>query len=172
MGIKRFLYSLLVAFIILSFLSSQSYALISLEDEEIIGKRLLVEMRKQVEFIQDDFANQYIDRLGHYLIRPLQTKAFPFHFYLIKKNIINAFAAPGGHIYIFSGLINLTDNVDELAAVVCHEIGHVSARHLAQRLEKSSKLGYLTLAAMLMGAILGGGAAGGLAAGSMAASAQ
>lgn len=172
MDTRKSLFRIATLIFAICYFSSQSYALISLEDEEEIGKRLVVQMQRQVGFIQDDFATQYIDKLGHYLTRPLQTRPFPFHFYVIKENTINAFAAPGGYVFLFSGLINMTDDVDELASVICHEIGHVTARHIAQKIEKSKKLGYLTLAALLMGAIIGGKAAEGLMAGSMAASAQ
>ena len=172
MVIKKILIKLFVFFIITCFFSSQCYAIISLEDEEIIGDRIYTQVKKEGILIQDDFVSKYIDELGHYLIKPLKTKPFPFHFSVINKNIINAFASPGGYIYIFAGLINLTDNVDELAAVICHEIGHVSARHIAQKVEQSKKLGYLTLAALLAGVLLGGQAASGIAAVSMGASAQ
>ncbi len=172
MAIKKLLKKLSVLFVLLCFFSSQCYAFISLEDEEIIGERIYLQVKKQGILIQDDFVSKYIDQLGHYLIRPLQTKPFPFHFSVINKNVINAFASPGGYIYIFAGLINLTDNVDELAAVMCHEIGHVSARHIAKKIEQSEKLSYLTLAALLAGVLVGGRAASGIAAISMGASAQ
>ena len=172
MYIKKILMKLFVLFIGLCFFSSQSYAIISLEDEEIIGDRIYSQVKREGILIHDNFVNTYIDELGHYLIKPLKIKPFPFHFSVINKNVINAFATPGGYIYIFAGLINLTDNVDELAAVMCHEIGHVSARHIAQKVEQSKRLSYLTLASLLAGVLLGGQAASGIAAVSMGASAQ
>ena len=86
--------------------------------------------------IEDDFAVQYINELGQYLLRPIETQFFPFRFYILKEYTMNAFAAPGGHLFFFSGLIEMTEEVDELAAVVCHEIGHITARHLAHRIEQ------------------------------------
>jgi len=170
--LKRFFLKACSIFIIICFFSSQSYALISLEDEETIGRRIFLQVKRQGILLQDDFANKYIDSLGHYLIRPLKTKPFPFHFSIINKNIINAFASPGGYIYIYAGLINNTDNVDELAAVICHEIGHVSARHIAHKIEYSRKLGYLSLIALLAGVLVGGVASSIATATSMAGSAQ
>lgn len=169
---RKFIFNAFVSLTIICFFSTQIYALISLEDEEIIGARLYLQIKKEGILIEDDFASRYIDQLGHYLIRPLKTKPFEFHFYIINKDVINAFASPGGYIYIFSGLINMTDSADELAAVICHEIGHISARHIAQKIEHSKKLGYLTLAALLASTLIGGQAASGIATASLGASAQ
>lgn len=145
---------------------------LSVEDERQMGEEFLRQVGGQFEMLQDAYANQYINDLGHYLIAPLEVKNFPFHFYIIKDNTLNAFAAPAGHIFIFSGLIEVLEDVDELAAVICHEIGHVSARHLAHRIEQSKKIGLATLAGALAGVLLGGEAAGALITGSMAAGMQ
>ncbi len=169
---KILFYRILSIFLIFSIFSSQTHAILTLREEEIIGKRFLIEVKRKFEFIKDDFANHYIEELGNYLLRAVKTKPFSFHFYIINKDIINAFAAPGGNIFIFAGLIDLTESADELAAVISHEIGHVTARHLAYRLEKSKKLGILTVAGMLMGALVGGPAGSAIISGSMAASAQ
>ena len=150
---------------------SKAFAL-SVEDERILGQKFLINMRKYFDFVEDDFANEYINDLGHYLIRPLETKHFPFRFYIIKDNTLNAFAAPGGHIFIYSGLIEVMHEIDELAAVICHEIGHVSARHLSHRIEQSKMIGLATMAGMLAGIFIGGKAAGALMASSVAAGAQ
>lgn len=145
---------------------------LSVEDERKMGEEFLRQVGGQFEMVQDAFANQYINDLGHYLIAPLEEKNFPFHFYIIKDNTLNAFAAPAGHIFMFSGLIEVLEDVDELAAVICHEIGHVSARHLAKRIEQNKKIGLATLAGALAGVLVGGEAAGALITGSMAAGMQ
>jgi hypothetical protein len=121
------------------FFPSNGFAL-SIEEERILGQQFLAQIRGHFELVEDDFATQFINDLGHYLIKPLETKPFPFKFYIVKDNTLNAFAAPGGHIFVFSGLIEALGSVDELAAVMCHEIGHVSARHLAQRVEQDQKI--------------------------------
>ncbi len=129
-------------------------------------------IRENFEFVDNDFVNHYINDLGHYLIKPLKPKYFPFDFYVVKEGSMNAFAGPGGHIFFFSGLIGSMDAVDELAAIMCHEIGHVSARHIAERIELNKKIGFATLAGVLAGALIGGKAGGGLMAGTMAAGLQ
>jgi len=145
---------------------------LSIEDETKMGEEFMAQVLAQLQLVEDPFVNQYINDLGHYLITPLETKSFPFNFYVIKDNTLNAFAAPGGHIFVFSGLIEAMDNVNELAAVICHEIGHISARHLAQRIEQSKAIGLATLAGILAGMFLGGDVAGAVMTGSIAAGMQ
>ncbi len=129
----------------------------SLEDERKLGQEMLVQIRQHFTFVEDEFATDFINDLGQFLLTPVETKPFPFHFYLLKDNTLNAFAAPGGNIFIFTGLIEVTSDVDELANVICHEMGHVTARHMAQRIEQSKKIGIATMAGVLAGVLLGGG---------------
>lgn len=145
---------------------------LSIEEETRMGQEFLHGARNYFQLLDDPFAHQYINDIGQFLLSPLETKPFPFRFYIIKDNTLNAFAAPGGHIFVFSGLIEAVDEVDELAAVICHEIGHISARHLANRIAQSKKVGLATLAGVLAGMLLGGEAAGALATGAMAAGIQ
>jgi predicted Zn-dependent protease len=149
-------------------LPGQALAL-SIAEEEAMGRQFLMEIRKNYELVDDGFINGYLNQLGGYLAEPIETKPFPLRFYVIKDSNLNAFAAPGGHIFFFSGLIQTMDHVDELAGVICHEMGHITARHLSQRIEQSKKVGLATLAGILAGVLVGGEAAGALAAGSMAA---
>ena len=86
--------------------------------------------------------------------------------------MLNAFAGPGGHVFLFSGLIDVMKDTDELAAVLSHEIGHVSARHLARRIEMSRKLGFASLAGILAGILIGGDAGKALHVGTAAANTQ
>jgi len=146
---------------------------LSLEEETQMGQEFVAQIKRHFNLAGDDFANQFINDLGHYLIRPLEVTYFPFRFYIIKDNTLNAFAGPGGHIFIFSGLIDVMDGIDELSAVISHEIGHISARHLAHRIEQGKKIGIGTMAGILAGVLLGGGPlAGALITGSMAAGLQ
>jgi len=144
----------------------------SIEDETIVGSQFLESVRKQFPMVGDDFVNDYINDLGQYLAKNLETEPFPFRFYVVHNNEVNAFAGPGGHVFFFTGLILAMDEVDELAAVLCHEMGHVAARHLSNRIEQNKKIALATLAGVLAGALIGGKAAGALMTGSMAANIQ
>jgi predicted Zn-dependent protease len=166
----------LVAFLtIANVLTTENHALalpLSLEEERVLSEEFLKEVRKQFKFVNEDFAVQYVNDLGYYLIRPLESKPFPFQFHIIKNGSLNAFAGPGGHIFVFSGLIEAMERVDEMAAVICHEIAHITARHLARCIEQSKKIGLASLAGVLAGVLIGGKAAGAVMSGSMAAGAQ
>jgi predicted Zn-dependent protease len=153
------------------FFGGQAQAM-SIEDETIVGNKFLESVRKQFPMAEDDFVNGYLNDLGQYLAKNLETQPFPFRFYAVQDNDVNAFAGPGGHIFFFTGLILAMDEADELAAVLCHEMGHVAARHLSNRIEQNKKVALATLAGFLAGALIGGKAAGALMTGSMAAGIQ
>jgi predicted Zn-dependent protease len=145
---------------------------ISVQDETVMGQKFLESIRKQFNLLDDDFASGYLNDLGQYLIQAVETRPFPFQFYMIRDNSLNAFAGPGGHIFMFSGLVSSMGTIDELAAVLCHEIAHVTARHLSERMDQAQKIGYATMAGMLAGILVGGKAGGAIASGSVAASVQ
>jgi len=138
----------------------------------VAGEEFRASVRRQLEMLEDGFAEDYINDLGQYITRALETKPFPFQFYLVNDNTPNAFAGPGGHIFFYSGLIDMLEDVNELAAVMAHEIGHVSARHLANRIEQNKYMTVAMLAGMLAGVLMGGKAGGAIATGTMAAGVQ
>jgi predicted Zn-dependent protease len=169
--IRAVLTPILIFFFLLSTGSPPAFAL-STEEERVAGEEFRASVRRQLDMVDDGFANDYINDLGQYITRALETKPFPFQFYLVKDNTPNAFAGPGGHIFFFSGLINMMDDVDELAAVMSHEIGHVSARHLSNRIEQNKTMSIAVLAGLLAGALMGGKAGAAIATGTMAAGIQ
>jgi predicted Zn-dependent protease len=168
---RAVLTSFVIFFFLLSLVHPSAFAM-STEEEREAGEEFRVSVRKQLDLIQEDFANDYINDLGQYITKALETKAFPFEFYVVKDSTLNAFAGPGGYVFVYTGLIDTMDTVDELAAVMSHEIGHVSARHLAQRMEQGKTMTLAVLAGMLAGALMGGKVGGALATGSMAAGIQ
>jgi predicted Zn-dependent protease len=169
----RNLFILLAALFILgTTLVESGGASISPEDETELGERFLQSISSHGEFADYPYLVDYINDLGKYLGDQIGVPYFPLNFYVLKNNTINAFAAPAGHVFIYSGLITIMDNVDELASVLAHELGHVSARHLASRIERSKKIGMATMAGVLAGILAGGEAAGALVTGSIAAGIQ
>jgi len=170
-NLKTVLTPILLFFFLLSLGRPPAFAL-STEEEQAAGEEFRAAVQRQLEMLQDDFATDYINDLGQYITRVLETKAFPFRFYVIQDNNVNAFAGPGGHVFFFTGLIDMMDEVDELAAVMAHEIAHVSARHLANRIEQNKAMTIAVLAGVLAGALLGGKAGGAIAAGTAAAGMQ
>jgi predicted Zn-dependent protease len=170
--IKNFFILLIVLLIITTSFADSLASFLSPEEETELGGRFLKRIRSQYEFADYPYIVQYINDLGNYIGRQIEVPYFPLNFYMIKDTSINAFAAPGGHVFFFSGLIRIMDNVDELASVLAHELGHVSARHLALRIERSKKIGMATMAAILAGVLIGGEVTGALMTGSIAAGIQ
>lgn len=168
---RRVGFTLFVAFTLLLHLHVDGYAL-SIEEERIAGENFRDAVRKQLDMFADDFCDAYVNDLGQYLTRFLETKPFPFQFYIVNKNDLNAFAGPGGHVFLFTGLVRLMDSADEIAAVMAHEIAHVSARHISERIEQNRLITLAMLAGILAGMLIGGKAAGAIATGSMAAGMQ
>ncbi|HJX35094.1 MAG TPA: M48 family metalloprotease, partial [Desulfatiglandales bacterium] len=143
----------------------------SIEAEEKLGSQYLAEIKRQADLVDDDFVQKYISNLGSYITGHLDSKPFPFDFYIINDKQLNAFAAPGGHIFIYTGLIEMMD-LDQLADIICHEIAHVSLRHISNQVEKGKMVGLATMAGILAGAMLGGEAADAMITGSLAAGQQ
>jgi predicted Zn-dependent protease len=172
-GAGRIIRGVLLACLALAVVCApRSAAALSLEEEEKLGREFVADVKTAFPLVEDAFARDYINRLGDYLARAVETKPFPFSFYLIPKNALNAFAGPGGHIFFFTGLIESMDTVDELAAVASHEMAHITARHLSHRIEQHKKLSMATLAGALIGALIGGEASQAIMIGSAAAGAQ
>lgn len=143
----------------------------SIEDERTLGKKFMDLIKKEVEFIEDPQITPYIRGIGEHVVAQTGYQPFNCKFYVIKSPELNAFAAPAGQVFITSGLIGMLDNEGELASILGHEMGHVTARHIAKRIEQSKVLNWVTLAGAIAGMLLGRGSEAGaaLATSSMAA---
>lgn len=130
----------------------------SIKDEREYGQKMLAVIRSQFTLLDEPDISQYINNIGNEIITIAGNQFFTFHFYVINNREFNAFAAPSGLIFMHSGLLEAMDNEGELVSVLAHEVGHVTSRHIAGRLAKSSKITATTLAMMLAGLALGGGA--------------
>ncbi|WP_168194314.1 M48 family metalloprotease [Thermodesulfobacterium sp. TA1] len=164
----KILLALFLGFLLL-FPPQVAQALISLEEEDKIGKEVLFELTKEVEFIDDLELNLYINAIGEELKKKgLTFSPFDFKFFLINNPSFNAFSVPGGYIFINSGIFNSIESEDELAGIMAHEMAHNLGRHIARRIEDIKKMQVLVTAATLAGIILGGEKAAALSLSSMA----
>lgn len=127
--------------------------IISPDIEQRLGKAFLREVRKNAEIITDPEIESYIQSIGSQLVTNSDNATIIFNFFVVNDPAINAFAAPGGVIGINSGTILNSRNESELAAVLAHEIVHVTQRHIARTFEKNTQSA-LPTAAALLGAIL------------------
>jgi hypothetical protein len=126
-----------------------------------LGREVAKDAERQLEVINNSNANAYIGALGQQLVSKAPNEyKFPFYFKIINDRSINAFALPGGPVYVHRGAIEAADNEAQLAGVMGHEIGHVIMRHGTNQATKA-QLGQGALG--ILGAVLGNGAAGQIA---------
>jgi predicted Zn-dependent protease len=144
------------------------------KEEKELGKKLMLHIRKHRVIIEDPSIAGYVDRIGQHIVAQLPTSPFDFHFYVLKEDVFNAFAAPAGHVFINSGLLSAMESEEELAGILAHEVAHVLCRHIAKQMQQAKKIGLATLAGVLAGIFLGGDAAvtGAMTSGSVAAGAS
>ena len=109
----------------------------SLEKEIALGRSLSAEIEKQVKLVSDPEVTEYVSRVGQNIVRNSDAKV-PFTIKVIDSEEINAFALPGGFLYVNSGLITTADEESELAGVLAHEIAHVAARHGTEQQAKAT----------------------------------
>jgi predicted Zn-dependent protease len=107
--------------------------------EVAIGNQIAAQINTQVPLVQDIPLNLYLNDLGGLIARHSQRPDLQYHFYIVDSPALNAFALPGGHVYVNRGLIERTSNVSELAGILAHEIGHVAARHGAENLQRQMR---------------------------------
>jgi predicted Zn-dependent protease len=126
---------------------------VSTQQEMEMGRQYAAEINRQLPIVDDPLIHRYVNTLGNRIQRQQGNRDIPYTFYVVNIEEINAFAIPGGFVYINRGLVERTDNLSELAGVLAHEIGHVEARHSAEMIERmqAAQAG-VTIASVLLGA--------------------
>ncbi len=123
-------------------------SIISQEKEIGIGKQYSSEIDKSAKLITDPVVNEYVNRIGQNLARNSDLKV-PLTVKVIDDPSINAFALPGGFLYVNTGVLQAATEESQLAGVMAHEIAHVAARHWASQMTKMTLLQYATIPLML-----------------------
>jgi predicted Zn-dependent protease len=122
--------------------------------ERRIGESIMRDMRlHDPAFLDDAEASEYLNALGYRLVSNSQDVRQDFEFFLVKDNTLNAFAMPGGYIGVHTGLIVTAQSESELAAVLAHEIAHVTQRHMARSVSKEGQAQTAMLLAMALAII-------------------
>jgi len=130
------------------------------DEEKKLGKKVLLEIEKTGDVVRDSTLQAFVEKVGYSLVDQVGSTPFEFKFYVIRGLDPNAFAIPGGYVFVTTGLLVLAESQQEIAGVLSHEIAHVTHRHVAQMIERSKTLNIASVVAMLA-AMLAGGAAGG-----------
>jgi predicted Zn-dependent protease len=111
---------------------------IEVEQERELGFRFDREIHEHLPFIDDLLVLEFVDGLGQGIVRGLEPQPFLYRFRVIQDPTLNAFAVPGGYIYLHSGTLLAVSSLEELAGVVGHEVAHVKARHYARLQERAA----------------------------------
>jgi predicted Zn-dependent protease len=155
-------------------LGDPSGADMSLAQERRLGESVVRDIRLSGGYLEDPEVNGYLNELGNRLVTAIPGAPFEFEFFAVNDPTINAFALPGGYVGVNTGLILLTQNESELAAVLAHEISHVTQHHIARSISKQKDAMLTTLAALAAAIVAArvGGSNGGQVAQAAIASAQ
>jgi predicted Zn-dependent protease len=135
-------------------IGNSARAVLSPERERILGEAFMRSIRRSLRFVEDPLVESYIQSIGSRLASYSDNRERRFSFFVVDSPQINAFAGPGGYIGINSGLILATETESELAAVMAHEIAHVTQGHIARSVEMSDTMSVPTIAAMLASLVL------------------
>ncbi|MFP4193426.1 MAG: M48 family metalloprotease [Desulfobacterales bacterium] len=131
----------------------------TVREEKELAEEFLKTVRRRFTIIENPVIHNYVNELGQSIVSVLPPQPFEYKFYVIDQDGVNAFAGPAGNIFIFSGLFEVMNSEGELAGIIAHEIAHVSARHIADLLEKSKKSQIISAAGMVAGILMGLGGA-------------
>lgn len=121
----------------------------STEAERDLGRTFAFEAGAQLPMVWDPEVVDLVRRTGGRIVAGLGPQPFDYHFFVVRAPSLNAFAVPGGYIYLHSGILTQADNEDELAGVIGHEIAHVNAHHLVRQQEKTKIWNYAQVLGLL-----------------------
>ena len=129
-------------------------------DEIRLGQELHKQLQKEQKIVQDPRLTRYVQQLGERLARLSKRPDLEYHFFILEDPTVNAFALPGGYVYVHTGLLATVEDESELASVLGHEIGHVVARHGLKNFKRAQRYQFLVgLINLGIGAIGGEGTA-------------
>jgi len=135
--------------------SDSSRTVFSVAQEQSVGKQYMQYLRSTGMVVDDPIDADYINSLGRRLVKASGNPKLPYYFFFMADPNINAFAGPGGYIAVNAGLMLAAQSEDEVAAVLAHEIAHVSQGHIARKIADASRTKYATAAGVLASIALG-----------------
>lgn len=127
----------------------EAAAAVSFQQERDLGRQFDLALRREVPMVTDPEAVTYVGSIGKKIAATLDGSFFDYRFAVVRDPNVNAFAVPGGYIYVHAGLLARADSDDEVAGVLGHETAHVHAHHLARQQEATQLMNYAALLGML-----------------------
>lgn len=112
---------------------------VSDEQEKALGQDAAAQVEREAPMVNEPTVSAYVTRLGTTLATRSDDRDREWHFRIVDAEVVNAFALPGGYVYVNRGLIERAGSASELAGVLGHEIAHVLLRHSAEQIEKAQK---------------------------------
>lgn len=116
---------------------------VSIGAEDELGDRYAESIAAQLPLVLDSVVNARFASLGNRLVGVADTASRDWHFYVVDDTVMNAFAIPGGHIFVYRGLIERAGSMSELAGVLGHEVAHVTLRHSVDQLRSRTRTNVL-----------------------------
>ncbi len=152
--------SLIISFniVFLPLAHANMFEEMSYKEEEELGKKIDTIMKTQAPLLYDPVIQGYVQSIVDNILKHVENNTFDFEVNVVLDDSLNAFATPGGYLFINSGLILAFENESEVAGVLAHEVAHVTQRHIAERQAASSGVMLAALAAALLGAVVGSAA--------------
>ena len=127
-------------------------------DQELqLGKEAAAQVEREMEVVKNPEVEAWLNQIGQQLAKTPQANAYPYYFKLVNEDSINAFALPGGPMFVHTGLIKAADNEAEVAGVLAHEMSHVALRHGAAQMTKQQTWGSIFGVLGALGGALGTG---------------
>ena len=114
---------------------------VSQQQEVQLGTDYSAQVEKELPIVRDGQVNSYMTSLGNSLARVADTRGLTWHFRVVDSKEVNAFAIPGGWVYVNRGLIERSQNMSQLAGVLGHEIAHVTLRHSVEQMQQMQGAG-------------------------------
>ncbi len=114
----------------------QDFNIVSVQQEAQISEKVAAEVSQQMPIVSGQAVTEKVRSIGNRLVQALPHRDFNYQFYVVSDKSPNAFTIPGGKIYVHTGLLQLAQSDDEVAAVIAHEIGHAYQRHPAKALSR------------------------------------
>ncbi len=121
--------------------------------ERELGRRFMLEARSQLPLVEDPAVTELVQGVAKRIVDALGPQEFDYRFYVVQSPALNAFAVPGGYVFVFSGLLARVANEDELAGVLGHEIGHVHAHHITRLQSEGAVWNVPALMGVLLSAV-------------------
>jgi predicted Zn-dependent protease len=126
---------------------------VAASEEVDLGRRFALTARAELPLVPHVDVDRYVSRIGQRIVGALGEQPFTYQFAVVNDPRVNAFAVPGGYVYVYGGLLTRAGRDDEVAGVLGHEIAHVNGHHLIRQQDATKVLNYATLLGLLLSAV-------------------